>query len=129
MRAIDTNILVRCLVDDNPEQARRARSLVRSGPVFVSLTVLLEAEWVLRDALEIARPEVIDALERFCGLETVVLASDSVVGVAFAAARVGMDFADALNLAQAGGCEDFVTFDKSFAKRSTRFGGVPVKLA
>jgi predicted nucleic-acid-binding protein len=129
MRAIDTNVLVRCLVDDNAEQARRARSLLGSGSVYVSLTVLLEAEWVLRDAMEIPAAEVISGLERFCGLDTVVLASDSVVQGAFAGARAGLDFADALHLAQATGCDDFVTFDKAFAKRARRQGGVPVVLA
>lgn len=118
MHAIDTNVLVRCLVDDDAGQGRRARKVVRSGPVYVSLTVLLEAEWVLRDAFEIPRSEVIAQLEGFCALDTVVLASETIIRNAFAWARSGLDFADALHLAQAAGCDAFVTFDRKLNKKA-----------
>jgi predicted nucleic-acid-binding protein len=53
MLGIDTNVLVRLLVADDPAQTRRARALVdravqRGDPVLVSLPVILETEWVLR---------------------------------------------------------------------------------
>jgi predicted nucleic-acid-binding protein len=53
MLGIDTNVVVRLVVSDDPEQTRRARKLVeqavtRDEPVLVSLLVLLESEWVLR---------------------------------------------------------------------------------
>ena len=41
MRAIDTNVVVRYLTDDEPEQAARAKAAVDAGNVFVSTTVLL----------------------------------------------------------------------------------------
>ena len=48
MRAIDTNIVVRLLTADDAEQAKAARGLVEAGDIFLGVTVLLEAEWVLR---------------------------------------------------------------------------------
>src|SRR5271165_3450212 len=48
MLAIDTNLVVRYLVGDDPGQAARARSLIDNNDVFVCTTVLLETEWVLR---------------------------------------------------------------------------------
>ena len=48
MRAVDTNVVVRYLTGDQPEQAARAREVFRAGQVFVSTTVLLESDWVLR---------------------------------------------------------------------------------
>lgn len=48
MRAIDTNVVVRYLTDDEPSQSARARAAIDVGEVFVSTTVLLESEWVLR---------------------------------------------------------------------------------
>ncbi len=48
MLAIDTNVIVRYLVADDREQARRARELIDGGRVFIATTVLLETEWVLR---------------------------------------------------------------------------------
>ena len=48
MRAVDTNVIVRYLTGDDEVQATRARAVVDAGQVFVSTTVLLESEWVLR---------------------------------------------------------------------------------
>ena len=48
--AVDTNILVRFLVADEPEQARRARELFSLNTILIPTTVLLETEWVLRSA-------------------------------------------------------------------------------
>jgi len=48
MIAVDTNIVVRLLTNDDPEQAGRAAAVVKNGPVFIPKTVVLETEWVLR---------------------------------------------------------------------------------
>ena len=53
MLGIDTNVLVRLLVSDDPAQTRRARSLIEKAladdePVLISTLVVLETEWVLR---------------------------------------------------------------------------------
>lgn len=48
MIAFDTNLLVRILVMDHPEQVAIARRLMARETIFVSRTVLLETEWVLR---------------------------------------------------------------------------------
>jgi predicted nucleic-acid-binding protein len=47
MLAIDTNLIVRYLTGDQPQQSQKAKALIDSEPVFVCKTVLLEAEWVL----------------------------------------------------------------------------------
>jgi predicted nucleic-acid-binding protein len=53
MLGIDTNVLVRLLVSDAPDQTRRARKLIERAmadqePVFISLLVVMETEWILR---------------------------------------------------------------------------------
>jgi len=48
MLAVDTNLLVRIVANDDPEQVRRATSLFETERIFVPKTVLLETEWVLR---------------------------------------------------------------------------------
>lgn len=48
MRAVDTNVLVRALVQDDPTQARRAQACLNAQRVYVPVTVILELEWVLR---------------------------------------------------------------------------------
>lgn len=54
MVAVDTNVLVRLLVNDDARQARRARALFEREEIFISPTVLLESEWVLRSAYGLA---------------------------------------------------------------------------
>ncbi|MBS4052476.1 MAG: type II toxin-antitoxin system VapC family toxin [Methylomonas sp.] len=58
MIALDTNIFIRLMVDDNPAQADVAERLVRDNRVFISKTVLLEAEWVLRYSYHFDRQRI-----------------------------------------------------------------------
>ncbi len=69
--AIDTIVVVRFLVNDDREQARRARALIDGEDVFVATTVLLETESVLRSAYQLSRQELFDALRAFLDLPRV----------------------------------------------------------
>ena len=62
MLAVDTNVIVRYLTRDDPEQFARASALIRSEDVFICTTVLLECEWVLRGAYRYSRDRIADAL-------------------------------------------------------------------
>ena len=73
MLAIDTNIIVRLLTNDDHDQAARAKILIAENEVFVATSVLLETEWVLRGAYSQAKSDVIAALRAFAGLSTVKL--------------------------------------------------------
>jgi len=129
MLAIDTNIVIRFLTRDHEALARQALDIVSSSEVFVPATVILEAEWVLRDAYEMPREEVIRELRRFCGLERVTVGAAEAVRRALDYAEQGLDVADALHLAQASECEAFVTFDKRLARKAGRLTGTRVRLA
>ena len=114
MRAIDTNIVVRYLTDDDPEQAARARAVVDAGDVFVSTTVFLECEWVLRSVYRFSGTEVAAALRAFAGLPDVSVENPVLLAAALDHAEQGMDFADALHLSAAAHCEVMLTFDSRF---------------
>ena len=114
MRAIDTNVVVRYLTGDDPGQAARARATVEARHVFVSTTVLLESEWVLRSVYGFAGKEVAAALRAFAGLPGVSVESLDMLAEAFDRAEKGMDFADALHLGTAARCEALLTFDRRF---------------
>ena len=114
MRAVDTDVLIHYLTGDDPEQAARARAAVDAGPVFASTTVLLESEWVLRSVYGFAGREVAAALRSFAGLPGVSVENPSLLAEALARAEEGMDFADALHLGAAAGCEAMLTFDRRF---------------
>lgn len=73
MRAVDTNVLVRALVRDDPIQAARAEALMQAGEVFVPVTVVLELEWVLRSRYGFAPQQVARAMEMLAGLPRVNL--------------------------------------------------------
>ena len=114
MRAVDTNVVVRYLTGDHPEQAARARAAIDGGPVFASTTVMLESEWVLRSVYGFAGTEIAAALRSFSGLPTVSVESPVVLAEALDRAQTGMDFADALHLGAAARCEVMLTFDRRF---------------
>jgi predicted nucleic-acid-binding protein len=125
--AIDTNVIVRLMVQDDIEQFERAQRLIASEAVFVQMTVLLETEWVLRKTYTNTSLDITSALRTFLRLETVHVVDAAIVHQALDAYENGMDFADALHLAQAAGSKKFATFDKKIASKAKRLEGfVPV---
>lgn len=116
MKAIDTNVVVRYLTGDDPRQAARARAAVNEGSVFVSTTVLLESDWVLRSVYGLASDEVAAALRAFSGLPGVTVEDPDLLMRALDQTEIGMDFADALHLGAAAHCETMLTFDRGFVR-------------
>ena len=129
MIAIDTNLIVRYLTGDHPEQAARARVLVDGQAVFVAVTVMLEVEWVLRCAYGYRPADISKALRAFGGLPTVTVEDAEVVAEALDHAEQGMDFADALHLGKSADCEGFATFDRKFVKAAHAAGYAKVREA
>jgi predicted nucleic-acid-binding protein len=129
MLAVDTNVVVRYLVGDGGDQFDRAVRALEDNEVSIPLTVVLESEWVLRDAYEYEREDVLAALRKVFGLPTVTIQNEGVVKNAMSYAAVGLDFADALHLAQSGEAEAFVTFDKRLVRRAKAVVGTPVRSA
>jgi predicted nucleic-acid-binding protein len=125
--AIDTNVIVRYLVDDDHEQFLRALRLLEREPVFVADTVLLECEWVLRSGYGFDAPTFVEAMRAFAGLPTIVLENPERAAAALTWCEQGMDFGDALHLAGAAACDAFLTFDRRLAKAATRLGATPVR--
>ena len=125
MKALDTNVVVRYLTRDDPAQSAKAKAAVDSGPVFVSVTVLLESEWVLRSRYDLAGMAAVEALRKFAGLRNVSVESPKLVEEAFHRAAAGMDFADALHLGAAGNCQVMLTFDRKFIRMA---GNAPIEV-
>ena len=73
MLAVDTNLIVRLLTHDDAAQARRAAALFAREQIYISRTVLLESEWVLRFSYELPAGVILLALRRLVGLPNVVL--------------------------------------------------------
>lgn len=72
MIALDTNVWVRYVTNDEPDQAKRALAvLAEAEEIFVAKTTLLELEWVLRAAYELSAAAIIRALRHIIGLPNV----------------------------------------------------------
>jgi len=125
--AVDTNIVVRYLTADHPEQFAKARKLIDGKDVFVCTTVLLETEWVLRRGYRFSRDRMIAALTAFAGLPRVTLEDPALAAKALEWMRSGLDFADALHLAKAEGCEAFISFDQRLAAAANALSDVVVR--
>jgi len=127
MLGLDTNVLVRLLVNDEPAQADRARRLVErcaaaGEPVFVSLLVLLETEWVLRSRYGFEKAKVRIAMDALLETREFTIEREEAVEIAlFHWDESAADFADCLIAAchQSHGCRATATFDA----RATRSPG------
>lgn len=124
MIGLDTNILVRLLVADDPEQTERARELVAErctpeSPGFINSIVLAELVWVLSRAYGLSRAQIASAVEALLGGEDRMVEHHEAVRAGLDDYKAGRaDFADAViaRINQAQGCEATATFDERAAK-------------
>ena len=123
MIGLDTNVLVRYLVEDDDPQKRAAdrfveEALNRGESLFVNQIVLCEVFWVLSRAYGFTRREVAEALEMIlCVRQFEIEAKDMVVRGLREYRKGKADFADCvIGLKnQAAGCTATVTFDRKAA--------------
>lgn len=129
MLAVDTNLVVRLLANDDAEQTRRAAALFASERIFISKTVLLESEWVLRFSYELPQEVILQALRNIVGLPNVMVEQQREIVEALDGFEQGLDFADALHLAGSRRAGRFATFDKKLIKRAGKLTDIELVLA
>ena len=123
MIGLDTNILLRATLNDDPVQSRAAQRLLRSLDEgergFVNLLVLMEFFWVLRSRYKLPQARLAGVMHDLVGVEYIEFEALEVVGKALATYESGAaDFADmviALRNRELGAANTF-TFDKGAAK-------------
>lgn len=124
MIGVDTNVLVRHIMQDDPAQARAATgflaSLTQSEPGHVSAVVLAELAWVLSYTYGASRAELVTAMDALLASDALVVERADCAHRAIALCQAGADFADALIVAidLDEGCSETVTFDRDAAKRA-----------
>ena len=123
MTGLDTNVLVRYVMQDDPRQSPRATSLIESltpeEPGFVPVVVLVELVWVLSGSYGLERAQVATVLSTLLrSKELVVDRADLVTQALRRYSASGADFADALieRLSAAAGCPATMTFDAGAVK-------------
>ena len=124
MTGLDTNILVRYLIQDDPVQSPLATRIVEKrlsavSPGFISVVAMVETVWVLDRAYGFAPTEIADAIERVLQADALVVENEQEVFAATAALREGRGgFTDALigALGAKAGCSRTLTFDRKAAR-------------
>ncbi|GAB1390706.1 MAG: hypothetical protein AMXMBFR78_26930 [Rubrivivax sp.] len=118
---VDTNILVRLATGDNPGEHRAVLAALATRPWQVLATVLLETEWVLRSVYGYSPEQFVAFIEWLQGHPQVTLAQAEMVKAALEHHRAGLDFADALHLAQAGALT-LLTLDRKLLRSAGKLG-------
>ena len=111
-------------MDDHPEQVAVVRQLIASDSIFISRTVLLETEWVLRARYKKTRDQLSAFFSALLEVDNTVVEDAEAVSHALEWYAQGADFADALHLAVCGKAV-MHTFDREFCKSSREAGTTP----
>ena len=123
MRAVDTNVVVRLVVRDDPEQVRAAEKFTSSG-AWVSHLVLAEATWVLDAVYERSAGQIAAAIDMLLNHKDLTLQDSELVTSALEhfRRRPALGFSDCLvlEIARKAGHSPLGTFDRNLA----RLGGV-----
>ena len=127
MIAVDTSLLVRYAVKDDPAQTVAATEFLQNSPCHVLKTVLLELVWVLSSSAgyNLSRGVVVERLKHVLGLPTVETEHAVCVAQAITWYEQGMDFADALHLASSSELHGFATMDRTLKERADKAGCHP----
>ena len=123
MPALDTNVLVRYVVQDDIAQLGAAKRLIGRGvaqglSIFIPVTVALELEWVLRASFGYVKDDVLQVLSNLLSAAELTFESERALEAALQLYREGTaDFADCLHVALAtlAGEQPLWTFDKGAA--------------
>lgn len=124
MTGLDTNVLVRYIMQDDAKQSAQAARLIESldadAPGFLPLVCVAELSWVLTGAYDLDRTQLVTALEAVLRTKEIVVERADTVWKALRlfASSTG-DFADCLieRSAATAGCDRTMTFDRVAAKQ------------
>ena len=129
MKALDTNVLARFFVEDADDaeaaKQRPAAIAALSQSAYVSATVLLEFEWVLRGFYALKRRDIVKVMRALAGIQHVAIEDRSAVLAAVDAFESGLDFADALHITRSARGAAFATFDRRLARSARRLALTP----
>lgn len=126
VRAIDTNIVLRWLIEDDPAQTAVARRLFEE-PLAISHTALLETAWVLTSRYRFSPAEAAELLARVIEVRGVLVADALLIGWALERFAAGADIADMIHLVATHRHDGFATFDRSIAPAAGKSPPLPIE--
>jgi predicted nucleic-acid-binding protein len=129
MTALDTNVLVRYLAQDDNAQFQKVLQLLnrKRATFFVCDLVLAETDWVLRSLYEWTGNEVADAYARLATIHNLTFENENRLRTSLKALRDGADLADELivRASKDHGAKSFATFDQGVVRRHKPFAELP----
>ncbi len=132
MIALDTNIIARVILNDDPTQYAAASEAL-SQDALITPTVLLELLWVLRSLGGLQTADLQEIVRTLAARSNITIGTPGAPEACQEFLRLwaaGLDPEDAAHVAFVGDVDAFVTFDKDFSKRAKKAGStMPVELA
>jgi predicted nucleic-acid-binding protein len=123
MIGLDTNVMVRYIMQDDVKQSKLASVLIErlteEQPGFLSLVCIIELVWVLESAYTLKRLQIVEVLSNLISIDVFKIERLTVVTAALRNFKTGKaDFADCLieRSSVHAGCERTMTFDQSAAR-------------
>jgi predicted nucleic-acid-binding protein len=127
VKAVDTNVLVRLIIRDDTVQLARAEKFCSTG-VFVSITVVLETEWVLRSRYAMTAAAVAESFNVLIESECFHFDRATMLSWALRQYTHGADFADMIHLIDANTADGFATFDSNLPSEAGPEAPMPIVL-
>lgn len=129
MTALDTNVLVRYLTQDDEAQFLKVLQMLnrKKATFFACDLVVVETAWVLGEVYGWTPEEVADAFARLATIPNLIFEDESRLRASLKAFRGGADLADELIVRTSRdlGAKDLATFDKGVIRRHKTFARLP----
>ena len=124
MISIDTNVLVRSLIDDDDHQDKLAQDFFKKAclteGLFISSFVILETVWVLKTK-KVQRSLIVELIEALLNTPQILISNQTLISAALSMYKSGRaDFCDylLLNDSLKHHVRELKTFDQKFAKEA-----------
>jgi predicted nucleic-acid-binding protein len=128
LHAIDTNIVIRILLRDDPTQIVLVDKLVSQGNLLITNTVVIETEWVLRAVYRYNCSELSDLFESLLEIDGIRLQDSDGFRWATERYRAGADFTDMMHLLELDDSDCFITFDRKMLRQAGVDCSVPIEI-
>ena len=125
MIGIDTNIVLRYLLKDDPALSPRALEIIAANDCFVTRAALTEVVYTLESYYSSPRAQIGRALDALFSLRRVSIEDRAVTERAVSWYKAGMDFGDAMIAAASHGSARVATFDRDFARIARKLRTAP----
>ena len=128
MIALDTSVLARYILNDNPAEASAAERLISANACSVSWSVLIELCWILESIARLPRSDIVRSMVALMASDSISFPDDALVAWAVDRYAKGADFADMIHLASAmNGATEFACFDRKLSRQAGPNTPIPVK--